>query len=165
MKSIAIPYFPAAIRYTTPLFVGLGVYIWTIGFPIWTAVLTLLAVIILTTRYVTEINLHQKEYRDYLSFLWIPFEEEKIKFKKAEKIIVTKDNHSQMLNSRTRSRQLDWSSFTGTLITDDNKSINLLTRTDKKELIKGLRVFADVLRVDIEDQTTSRPFRIDLTQD
>lgn len=164
MKIITIPYFPKGIRYTTPLFVGLGLYTWAIGLPIWTVILILLVIIILTTGYVTEINVDKQEFRDYLSFLWMPFEDERIKFNRVEKIVITKDSHSQMLNSRSRSRQLDWSSFTGTLITDENKTLNLLTRTDKKELIKGLKEFVDLLNVDLEDRTTGEHFKIDVNQ-
>jgi hypothetical protein len=94
----------------------------------------------------------------------MPFQEEKVKFKTVDKIVITKDNHSQMLNSRSRSRQLDWASFTGTLIVDDNKTLDLLTRTDKRELITGLREFVDFLKVDIEDQTTNQPFTIDISK-
>jgi hypothetical protein len=155
MKKISIPYFPAGVRYSTPLLLGLGIYLWTIGYPIWIGILTLLVIIILTTGYVTVIDLQKKELRDFLSFLSISLEEEKIRFNKVEKIIIKKDNHSQMLNSRSRSRQLDWSSFTGTLLTD-NKSLDLLTRTNKGDLIKRLREFADFLKVDIEDHTSPR---------
>lgn len=107
MKTISIPYFPTGIKYVTPLPIGLGVYLWTIGYPWWTVPLVLLAIIVLTTNYVTEINLDKNKYRDFVSFLWMSFEEEKVKFKTVDKIVITKDNHSQMLNSRSRSRQLD----------------------------------------------------------
>ena len=152
------------MRYASPLFVGAGAYLWTIGFPVWGAVLVILAIIITTTRYITEINLDEKEYRDYLSLLWIPLNDERTRFKKVEKIVITKDNHSQMLNSRSRSRQIDWSSFTGTLITDGNRALTLITRTDKKELINALREFVDLLNVELEDQTTSKHFTIDVKQ-
>jgi hypothetical protein len=164
MKKISIPYFPTGIKYATPLLLGLGIFLWTLGYPLWTGILALLIMIILTTNYVTEIDLDKKEYRDFLSFLWIPFEEERVKFKTVDKIVITKDNHSQMLNSRSRSRQLDWSSFTGTLIVDNNKTLDLLTRTDKKELVKGLMEFVDFLKVEVEDQTTNRHFMIDISK-
>jgi len=164
MKKISIPYFPTGVKYATPLPLALGIYLLTMGYPVWTGVLVLLTIIVLTTSYVTEINLDKKEYRDFVSFLGMQFEEEKMKFNKVDKIVITKDNHSQMLNSRSRSRQLDWSSFTGTLIVDDNKTLDLLTRTDKGELIRGLREFIDFLKVDVEDQTTSQPFRVDINK-
>jgi hypothetical protein len=164
MKKITIPYFPSGLKYATPLIFGAAIYLWTIGYPIWSGLLALVATIILTTKYVTEIDLNGKEYRDFLSFLGIPVEEEKVRFSTVDKIVITKDNHSQMLNSRSRSRQIDWASFTGTLILDENKSLELLTRNDKKELIKVLKEFADFLKVDIEDQTTSRHYLVDITK-
>ena len=164
MKKIRIPYFPIGIKYATPLFLGLGIYLWAIGHPIWIGILTLLTLIILTTSYVTEINLNKKEYRDFLSILSIPFDEEIKNFKNVDKIVIRKDNHSQMLNSRSRSRQIDWSSFTGTLITDNSETLDLLTRTDKTELIKGLKEFVEFLKVEIEDQTTSQHFKIDISK-
>ena len=152
------------MRYATLLIFGLAIYTLTIGSLTWAGVLTLLGVIILTTKYVTVIDLDKKEYRDFLSLLWIPVEEERTKFKKLDKIVITKDSHSQMLNSRSRSRQLDWASFTATLIADDRHSLDLLTRTNKKELIKGLKEFADFLRVEIEDQTTNEHFKININK-
>ena len=91
-------------------------------------------------------------------------QEERTKFKKLEKIVIRKDNHSQMLNSRSRSRQLDWASFTGTLIADDKNALDLLTRTSKKQLIKGLKEFAGFLKVDVENQTTNEHFKIDINR-
>jgi hypothetical protein len=108
--------------------------------------------------------LDKKEYRDYLSFLWIPVKEERSKFNAIEKIIIRKENHAQMLNTRSRSRQIDWQSFTGTLLLDGNKSLDLLTKTDKKELIKGLKAFSAYLKVDVEDHTTGRFYIVDMTR-
>ena len=164
MKKISIPYFPTGIKYATPFLIALGIYLWIIGYPFWIGIFAFLVIIILTTKYVTEIDLEKKECRDFLSFLSIPFQEEKVRFNRIDRIIITKDNHSQMLNSRSRSRQLDWSSFTGTLLTDDSKRLDLLTRTDKNDLVKGLNEFADFLKVDIEDQTTTEHFKIDVNR-
>jgi hypothetical protein len=164
VKKIVIPYFPAGLKYAAPFILGAGIYLWTIGYPGWTLVATLLAIILLTTNYVTEISLDKKEYRDYLSFLWIPVKEERSKFNAIEKIIIRKENHAQMLNTRSRSRQIDWQSFTGTLLLDGNKSLDLLTKTDKKELIKGLKAFSAYLKVDVEDHTTGRFYIVDMTR-
>jgi hypothetical protein len=162
MKQIVIPYFPRAIRYATPLPAGLGIYLAMQGYLVWAIVMAVLIVVIFTTNYITEIDLRAKTFRDYLTFLTIPFQEEKVIFGSARKIVIIKENHSQQLNSRSRSRQLDWSSFTGMLVVDGDKKLILLTRTDKKDLIKLLKEFAEFLKVDIEDQTTSEHFVIDL---
>lgn len=162
VKKITIPYFPLGLKHVTPLIFCASIYLLIIGYPVWSGVLILISVIILTTKYVTEINLHGKEYRDYLSFLGMPVEEERVRFNTIGKIVITKDNHSQKLNSRTRSRQIDWTSFTGTLTLDENKTLELATRNDKKDLIKILKEFANFLSVDIEDQTTNRHYLVDV---
>ena len=164
MKRITIPYFPAAIKYVTPLLVGAGIWLAVIGHPVWAVVLALLAVIVLTTNYVTEINLANGEYRDFLSFLSIPLQEEHVKFKQADRIVITKENHRQTQNSRARSTQMNWSSFTASLIVDGGKSLVLLTRNDKRDLLRELKEFVGLLHVDVEDQTTDHGFVIDMTK-
>ena len=144
--------------------VGAGAYVWFIGYPYWILVSFLLCLIILTAKYVTEIDLEKKECNDYLSIVWIPFDQEVLKFNSLYRIVIVKANHSQMLNSRSRSRQLDWESFTGTLLFDDNKTLDLLTRNDKHDLLKDLKEFADCLKVEVEDRTTNQYFKIDLSK-
>lgn len=163
-RRINIPYFPTGIRYATPALAAAGIYLWIIGYPYWMGVLILLGMIVLTAHYVTEIDLDKMEYRDFVSVLWMPFAEEKVAFKSVDKIVIQKVNHSQMLNSRSRSRGLDWSSFTGTLIMDGDKTLDLLTRTDKAELISGLKEFVDFLKVKVEDHTTGQTFTIDMSK-
>jgi hypothetical protein len=162
MKRVVIPYFPSGMKFVTPVIFGVAIYLFTIGYSAWATTLALLAVIILTTKYVTEINLDKKQYRDYLSFLWIPLQEEKTTFRTVNRIVIAKENISQMLNSRIQSRQLDWAQFTGTLVYDDVKTLELLTRNDKRELLMGLKEFASLLQVDIEDQSTSHHYIVDL---
>ena len=162
-KKIAIAYFPLGLKYATPLVFGAGIYLASLGHYGWCIVLILLGVVILTTNYVTEINLTDKKYNDYLSLLWIPLGEETNRFNSLDRIVVTKGNYSQMLNIRWRSRQLDWSDYTATLIMD-NGTLDLLTRNSKKELIGGLKEFAEFLNVGIEDRTSSQYYWVDLTR-
>jgi hypothetical protein len=77
-KKIAIAYFPRGLKYATPLVFGAGIYLASLGHYGWCIVLILLGVVILTTKNVTEINLTDKKYNDYLSLLWIPLGEETI---------------------------------------------------------------------------------------
>ena len=163
-KKITIPYFPKGLKYTTPLFFGIGIYLIIMRYPIWGVVLILAGAIILTTYYVTEINLSEKSYRDYLSLLGLTLNEESKKFNKIDKIVITKGNYSQTINTRVQSRQLDWSDYTGTLILDNDDTLDLLTRNDKKELLKGLKEFTDFLKVGVEDRTTSQPFWVDMSK-
>ena len=62
LKNITIPYFPKGLKYLTPLIFGTGVYLIIIRYPIWGIVLMLVSGIIITTKYVTEINLQEKKY-------------------------------------------------------------------------------------------------------
>ena len=162
MKRVVIPYFPTGMKFVTPVILGFAVYLFTLGYSVWAVVAALISIVILTTKYVTEINLEKKQYRDYLSFLWIPLQEERRSFRTVNRIIIVKENISQTLNSRIQSRQLDWAQFTGTLVYDEVKTLDLLTRNDKRELLIGLKEFAKLLQVDIEDQTTSHHYVVDL---
>jgi hypothetical protein len=46
----------------------------------------------------------------------------------------------------------------------DNGTLDLLTRNSKKELIGGLKEFAEFLNVGIEDRTSSQYYWVDLTR-
>ena len=71
-KEIIIPYFPKGLKYVTPLTFGAAIYLAIIGHPVWASLLVLISIIILTTKYVTAIDLREKKYKDYISFLWLP---------------------------------------------------------------------------------------------
>lgn len=161
-KKVIIPYFHKALKYTTPLIFGLGLFIILKGFIIWGLLLLLIGYVILSTKYITEINLKDKLYRDYLFFLGFHLDEEISRFQKLDHIVITKGDYSQAINTRSRSRQLDWVDYSGTLLFDGNQSLNLLTRNEKDELVKGLKDFAEFLDVGIEDRTTHHHYWIDL---
>lgn len=163
IKKIVIPYFPKAMKYGTPLLFGTGVYLFVIEHAIWALVLTVLGIIILTTNYITEINLGDKSYDDYLSFLWIPLNRDKKRFKHVDRIVISKGNYSQTLNSRIQTHQMDWTDYTATLVLDNDK-LDLITHTNKKHLLHALREFSDFLKVDVEDRTSSEHGWIDMTK-
>ena len=76
IKKITIPYFPTGLKYATPLAFGAAIYLIFINYPVWGGLLILLGAIVLTTKYVTEIDLSVKKYTDYLSLMWIPIKPE-----------------------------------------------------------------------------------------
>jgi len=125
--------------------------------------LVVLGIIVLTTNYVTEINLGEKSYDDYLLFLWIPMNRDKKRFRFVDRIIISKGNYLQTINTRIQSRQMNWTDYTGTLILDNDK-LDLVTHTNKKELLHALKTFSDFLKVDVEDRTTGDPYWIDMTK-
>ena len=162
-KKITISYFPKGLRYSTPLFFGAGLYLIITGSPVFGILLSLVGLLIMTTEYVTEINLKDKKYRDYLSLLWIPINEDSKKFNAIDRIIISKGNYAQTVNTRVQSRQFDWSDYTGTLILD-TETLDLLTRNNKQELLKGLKEFSDFLHVGVEDRTTHEHYWVDMTK-
>jgi hypothetical protein len=163
LKKIKLPYFPRGLKYSSPLLFAAGIYLAVTGSMIWAGILIVLGIIILTTEYVTEIDVEKKQYRDYLSFLTIRLSEDRKAFSRIEKIVISKGSYSQTINTRVQSRQLDWSDYTGTLIFDAG-SLDLLTHTDKRQLIVGLKQFAEYCKVGIEDQSTGRQYWIDLAK-
>jgi hypothetical protein len=163
-KRVVVPYFPVELKYTSVLLAAAAVYLVINGNFVWSFILILLAGAFLTTEYVTEFNLNERKIEDYLSILWIPFDKEVVKYKDVQKIIIQKGNYAQTINTRAQSRQMDWSDFTGTLVYDNNKFLDLLTRTKKSELLKGIKEFAAFLNVDVEDHTTNNPYIVDLAR-
>lgn len=163
-KKIFIPYFHKGLKFTTPIFFGSGIYLIYLNHPLWGVLVVMTGLIILTTRYVTEINLKTKVCRDYLECLSFSFDEEIKDLKRIDHIVITKGDYSQMMNTRSRSRQLDWVDYTGTLLFENNQTLTLLTKNNKEDLIKGLKEFADFLQVGVEDQTTHHHYWIDLTK-
>lgn len=161
-KRVTIPYFHTGMKWVTPFMFGGCVFLAVNGYYLWAVLLVIAAFVILSTAYVTEINLAEKRYKDYITILGISVNEEKYSFTTLEKIVVTKGDYSQNINTRVQSRQLNWSDYTGTLVMDSNKTLDLLTRNEKRELLTGLKDFSKFLNVGVEDLTTSQPYWVDM---
>ena len=162
IKKITIPYFPIGMKYATPVFIAAGVYLIINGIPIWGVLFLVTSALILTTNYITEIDLHGKIYKDYLSLLGLPFNNESNTFNTIDRIIITKRNYSQTINTRAQSRQMDWTDYTATLIMDNDNTLDLLTKNDKHKLLLNLKEFSTFLNVGVEDRTTHKPYFIDM---
>src|SRR5688572_11886636 len=163
-KKIVVPYFPSGMKFITPFVFGGGIYLLYAGYYIFGAIVILIGALILTTNYVTEINLKDKYCKDYLSLLGLGVNAELKKFNGLDRIIVTKGNYAQTINTRVQSRQMDWSDYTATLVFDNQETLDLLTHIEKQELLKGLKEFTGFLNVDVEDNTTREPYWIDMTK-
>src|SRR5690606_16474109 len=144
IKEINTPYFPAGMRYSAPLIAGAGSYLIATGLNVWGILVVFLAAVIFTTKYVTEIDLKNKTYRDYMASMWYRFNEESRQFNLVEKVVVTKGSYSQTINTRAQSRQMDWSDFTATLVLD-NGTLDLIIRNSKGDLLRGLKEYTEYL--------------------
>ena len=132
--------------------------------PIWSCFFILTGIIILTTKYVTEISLTEKKYRDYLSLLGLKVNYDANHFNSVDRIIITKGSFSQkVVPLRGPYRKIKWSAFTGTLIFDNDR-LDLLTTNNKKDLLIGLKEFTAFLQVGVEDRTTNEYYWIDIAK-
>lgn len=153
-KKIIIPYFPKELKYASPLFLAGAGFLFYKGFPIWSLLVLLAMATIFATNYVTEIDLQQKRYSDYISFFGLRLSNEVSTFRNLDHIVITKGRYAQTINTRVQSRQIDWVDYTATLLVDGGRPLNLVTRTSKRELLAGVKAFADFLKVAVEDRTT-----------
>lgn len=161
-KKIIIPYFPKELKYSTPLILGGAIFLFFIHWLFWPIVLVIFCILIFTTNYVTEIDLNEKRYDDYISLLGFHVSKESNRFQKLDRIVITKANHAKTLQTRVQSRQINWSDYTGTLLMDNRKTLDLITRTNKAELIKGVKDLAEFLEVGVEDRSTPHHYWVDL---
>jgi hypothetical protein len=97
--------------------------------------------------------MEQKRYWDYLSLIGLKLNVETTSFTYLDRIIVTKGNYAHRVYSKMQSRTMQWTDFTATLLFDHQKRLDLITLTDKRELMEGLQAFAAFLQVPIEDRT------------
>lgn len=152
--TIKIFYFPKAMRYSTVAILPAAAWLTYTGHWKWAIILVIIGAFILTAQYITTIDVANKKFIDAFSFFGMPFNTEQTTFKNLDKIVITKGNYSQKVNTRSSLRQYDWSDYTGTLIYDNRGTLDLLTHEDKKVLIEALRVYANALNVPIEDNST-----------
>lgn len=164
-KKIITPYFPKGLKFIAPIICFTGLFIAFSGLYIFGLSIAVICVLIMTTNYVTEIDLTAKVIDDYMTIVWIDFNHESRIFQTIDKIVINKGNYAQNVQSRVQSRTMQWSDYTATLIlNDETRTIDLLTRTDKKDLLLELKSYSDFLKVGVEDHTTRDPYWIDMSQ-
>jgi hypothetical protein len=163
-KKIVIPYFPRFFHYLSPVIFLAAIYVAVKGLFLWAIVIAVTGAVILTTKYVTEIDMESRRYLDYLFFAGLKLSKESQRFERLEKIVVTKAHFSKTLNSRVQTTQLEITDYTATLIFDHGKTLDLITKNDKRELLKGLKDFAPFLNVNVEDRSTKNHYWVDLSR-
>lgn len=163
MKS-TISYFPLGIKLFTPFIFGLALYLGANHYYVWSVVLIVLCLIVLTTNYVTKIDLQQRKYSDYVSMAGIKLSDETGSFQKIDRIFITKGNYTQKINTRVQSRQMDWSDYTATILFDEDNTLDLITRNDKHDLLIELKKMLASLEVDVEDRTGRENYFVDMSR-
>lgn len=164
-KRIKTPYFPQALIFSTPLFFICGVCLVINTYPLWGVVIFLLVTIILTTSYITEIDLRKKAYKDYLFFFGFDLQTEIRRFNKIDKIVITMGRHEHVGRfPGAEPYMVNWHQFTATILYDKDAALELATKKSKKELIKAIKDMATFLQVDVEDRCGREAYIIDMTR-
>jgi len=102
----------------------------------------------------TEIDIAAKTYKEYKSFFLIKTGNS-VSYSGIEKIFINTSKTRQQLYTAhtTKSSIYENIEFNGFLKFDDGEKIQLLTRRNKKELIKALEKISALLQVSLEDNT------------
>ena len=161
-RQIRISYFPTALKYAAAVIIIIAFVLLYKGFFIWGIIAVIVAVIVLKTDYVTDIDLKDRCITDFISVVGYPVGKEEIRFNQVDKVIITKGDFAQKRHPATQDRQRNWVDFTASLLFDNGQMFDLLTRTDKKKLIIGILEYIKLFQVPVEDHTTDSPYIIDL---
>lgn len=135
-KKIVIYYFPAGMRYGSWALLPLSAFlIWQQAY-IWSAVLPVVFLIILSTRYVTEIDPQRKAYADYVFFLGLRLGIERSRYDSIRGITISRSSETTQVRSRVQDRRFNWTAYTATLHFDDGQTLDLVTSVSY-EAVKG----------------------------
>lgn len=160
-KKVVTPYFPTGMKFVVGLVFIVGLYLAFGNHLILGIVIMAVCAVAVTINYVTEIDLDEKHYSDYLSIAGMKTNEESRTFTTIHHVIITKGNYSQKIQTRVQSRQMDWSDYTATLLFDDDK-LDILTRSKKRELLLEIKPLVEFLNVGVEDCCSREPYWIDM---
>ncbi len=156
--TIHLYYFPKGLRYATPAFWALAAYLVLPGYWVISLILIAVSIFILTAKYLTIIDLQQKEFTDAFGFYGIQVNSEKKKYNYLEKIILTKAKYNQQLNSRARSSTMQWTEYTATLVYDNHQQLDLVSREDKGDVVEFAKVYSHLLKVPIQDLSVATEY-------
>lgn len=149
--TIRLFYFPAGLRYTTPLFLIVAIYLLYLSYWIIALTIAVVSIFILTAQYITVIEISRNRFTDAFAFFGVRIVTERKPFSRLHKIIITKESYAQTVNTRAQSRVMRWSDYTATLIYDESKKLDLVTRDDKHDVVEFARLYSQSLKVPIED--------------
>lgn len=149
--TIRLYYFPQGLRYTTPVFFLLAIYIGFVGYLVVPIAIVVVSTFILTAQYVTIIDTERREFLDAFGFYGINFVRERKRYEQLDRIIITKAKYEQKLNSRARSTTMRWTEYSATLIYDGDQKLDLVSREDKGDVIEFAMIYSHSLKVGIDD--------------
>ena len=144
-KKIVIYYFPAGMRYGSWLLPVLsGFLVWNQAY-IWSLFPPVAFLIILSTRYITEIDPQRREYSDYVFFLGLRLGMERSRYESMRGITIGKNSETTQVRSRVQDRQFNWTAYTATLHFDDGQTLDLVTSVSYETVKREAEGYAEFL--------------------
>jgi len=116
-----------------------------------------IGVVILTTHQRLEIDLQNKTYYDYVSFLGFLKQGERGRFDTVQYLFIKTNRVSQTVNSRVSSMTVTKMVFDGYLKFSDEDKIHIAARDNKDKLVKKLQGISNQLNIQIIDYTQGEP--------
>ncbi len=163
-KKIIIPYFHSGFKYAFPFIFLLGGLLIYWKLYIFGSIFLTFSVLSIGMYYVTEIDLRNKRYSDYFFFLGLKLYHKSEKFTGIDRVYLIKEDQAQTVSTRAQYRKLNWTEFTAILLFTNGKTLELLTKNDKRELMLQLLDMIKFLKTEVEDRTTPQHFWIDLNK-
>jgi hypothetical protein len=145
-------YFPATAVIFGVLLLPVGVILLFAYVAAGLAVL-LTGIILLTTHYRLEIDLENKTFFDYVSFMGFLKSGERGRFDTVQYLFINTNRVSQTVNSRVSTMTVKKMVFDGYLKFSDENKIHITTKNYKDNLVKKLRPISDQLNIPIIDYT------------
>jgi hypothetical protein len=143
-------YFPIVLSWV--LLVGLiisGGYVIYFRQYEWVVILfTIFTSISFTTKYLMQINTHEKIIVDSFEILWFDLKREEYRFQQLKGIRLDKERHSYTANSRARTAQTDFNEYIG-ILEFDNQSIEIARDVSYKSFADEMQRVAQELSIPI----------------
>ncbi|HOX81650.1 MAG TPA: hypothetical protein PLJ60_00685 [Chryseolinea sp.] len=117
------------------------------------------SVVIFTTHYRLSIDYEKKVFHDYLWILGMK-SGEKGNFEEVEYLFIKKNRVSQTMSVKVASATVRKEVYDGYLRFSETEKIHLLTKDNKKNVVKKLREISSMLKVRIIDYSEGEPKEI-----
>lgn len=144
-------YFSDGTRYTFLIILGaLIIYLtfWMQAF-VFSIMLLLIVIGLFTAKYVTLVDTSNRIIRD-LFYVFFIRSGRTIRYRQLHSIRIDKQRHTYNANQRSRDRIADFFFYTGTLNYDDDKILELSTKSDYKWFGQEMKRLAEELQIPLE---------------
>ncbi|SNS99156.1 hypothetical protein SAMN05421640_1919 [Ekhidna lutea] len=144
-------YFSAGLRYTFLIILSPPIVYVTFWhqFYILAGILSIVVFGLLTTKYVTTIDKKNNKIHDQFHVFFIRTGRT-IGYRQLQYIQISKERHTYNANQRSRDRTADFALYTGTLMYDENESLEITTKSEFSWFGSEMNRLAEELQIPIQ---------------